>query len=129
MYQGKPLSRWLNYRTALKPMPRKIQEQEADDAVRQVGTNALSTLLRMLRAKESRWKTELMYWAQRQPIITMDYTRADEWNWAARRGFEVLGAKAQSAVPALIEIANQNISPESQYWAIDALGFIGPSAP
>ena len=74
MYQGKPLSRWLNYRTALKPMPRKIQEQEADDAVRQVGTNALSTLLRMLRAKESRWKTELMYWAQRQPIITIDYT-------------------------------------------------------
>src|ERR1035441_2154889 len=58
VYQGKPLSSWLNYRTALKPMPRKIQEQEADDAVRQAGTNALSTLLRMLRAKDSRWKTE-----------------------------------------------------------------------
>jgi hypothetical protein len=75
VYRGKRLSLWLNYRTALKA-------QEAHDAVRQAGTNAIPTLLRMLRAKDSGLKVGLMNLVQRQRIITIDYTRAEEW-----RGF------------------------------------------
>jgi HEAT repeat protein len=40
----------------------------------------------------------------------------------------VLGAKAQSAVPALIEIANQKISRSSRWYAIQALVLVGPPA-
>jgi len=50
VYQGKPLSSWL-IASATTGSP-EAQEQ-ANAAVRQVGTNALPTLLRMLRAKDS----------------------------------------------------------------------------
>jgi hypothetical protein len=42
--------------------------------------------------------------------------------------FFELGRSAQNAVPALIEIANQNISRDSQYYAVYSLGCIGPAA-
>jgi len=41
--------------------------------------------------------------------------------------FEVLGTNARSAVPALIEIAQRNVSEDSLSSAIDALEFIGPA--
>jgi HEAT repeat protein len=65
---------------------------------------------------------------RRQHSIKNEYPPAEDWNLGAQYGFSVLGAKAQSSVPALIEIANQNISSASQYCAIEALGYIGPPA-
>ena len=41
----------------------------------------------------------------------------------------MLSAKAQSAVPALIEIANQKLSRASRWYAIQALVMVGPPAP
>jgi hypothetical protein len=66
--------------------------------------------------------------AERQHFIKIKYTPAEELNYRALSGFGVLRAKAQSAVPALIEIANKNISHDSQCYAIAALVLIGPSA-
>jgi HEAT repeat protein len=66
--------------------------------------------------------------AKRQHIIKIEYTTAQEVNYRAACAFRVLGAEAQSAVPALIEIANRKISIASQYRAIESLGSIGPSA-
>ena len=130
VYHGKPLRSWLkDYAQVFRlPSNAALNTLNADEAVRQAGTNALPTLLRMLRAKDSAWKVKLMELAKRQHIINIDYTSAEIWNRAAPFAFGVLGAKAQTAVPALIEIANRNISPPSQYSAIMALGYIGPSA-
>jgi hypothetical protein len=136
VYQGKPLSIWLK---ANQSVPARAhapnfvaesdaQSQKADEAVRQAGTNALPTLLRMLRAKDSALKVKLMALAERQHFIKIKYTPAKERNHEAIRAFRVLGAKAKSAVPALIEIANRNISRESQSSAVAALAYIGPSA-
>jgi HEAT repeat protein len=122
-YQGYSLSSWLNnveYTGKLSA--------SAAEAVRQMGTEALPTLLRMLRAKDSSLKLQLMDWAARQPFVKIEHTPAEELNLRAKCAFAALGAKAQSAVPALIEIANQKISLESQTDAIHALGFIGPPA-
>jgi hypothetical protein len=47
---------------------------------------------------------------------------------AAVQVFPALGTNAHSAVPALLEIANQNISLKSRDSAVVALGFIGPPA-
>jgi HEAT repeat protein len=66
--------------------------------------------------------------AQSQHIIKIEYWPAEDWNFAAQEEFSVLGTNAQSAVPALIEIVNQNISRHSQISAVEALGNIGPSA-
>ena len=130
VYHGKLLSSWVkDYALAFRLPPNAaLNMLNVDEAVRQAGTNAIPTLLRMLRAKDSALKVKLMALAQRQHIINIEYTSAEKWNWAAPFAFGVLGARAQSAVPALIEIANRNISPASQCSAIMALGYIGPSA-
>ena len=122
VYQGKRLSSWL------KAHGGQGWQRNADEAVRQAGTNAIPTLLRMLCAKDSPLKAKFMDLAERQHIIKVQYTSAIFWNRAAEHGFEVLGAKAQSAVPALIEIADQKIPSTSQINAITALGLIGPSS-
>jgi hypothetical protein len=131
IYQGKPLSSWMKGYMMPDPPTFELlepQRQAADKALRHLGTNAIPTLLRMLRVRDSALKVKLMNLAQRQHIIKIGYTPAKDWNLAAQTGFFVLGAEAQSAVPALIEIVNQDISFESQYSAVFALGYIGPSA-
>ena len=125
LYQGKPLSEWLKACSGTDD-PEKLDG--ADEAVRQAGTNALPILLRMLRAKHSALELKLLGWAKRQHVIRIEARPVTEWNQIAAHGFFVLGAKAQSAAPALTEIANRNISCSSQLSAIQALGGIGPSA-
>jgi hypothetical protein len=124
VYKGRTLSSWL------KPdVEDDFHDLKAGEAVYHIGTNAIPSLLRMLRVKDSPFKVKFVSLVQKQRIIVIDnLTDAEYWNWAAARGFHVLGAKAQSAVPALLEIANQNISRTSQSYAIEALGFIGPPA-
>jgi hypothetical protein len=123
VYQGKPLSSWLKA-SELAPFQRDALEN-ANEAVRQAGTNALPTLLWMLRARDSALKVRLMDLAR---MVSIECTPAEDFNRATVDGFFVLGAKAQSAVPALIEIVNQNISAESRVCAIRALRVMGPPA-
>jgi len=68
--------------------------------------------------------------ARKQSIIKVNYTPDAVWNFRAKSGFRALGLndKAGSAVPALIAIAREGISPVSQSCAIQSLGFIGPQA-
>jgi HEAT repeat protein len=124
VYQGKRLAFWLY--AAYSGHGRN--GEGAEEAVRQAGTNAIPTLLRMLRAKDSALRVKATELARRQHLIDIEFTHAEGWNDAAVMGFHLLGSKAQSAVPALIEIANQNISSPSRNDAICALGMVGPSA-
>jgi HEAT repeat protein len=133
VYQGKRLSSWLEaYRlhgvAGVETWQVRVEQQEADEAVRHIGTNALPTLLRMLRAKDSAWKVMLMELAEREHFIHINYTPADELNSRACSAFGVLRGKAQNAVPALIRIYEQNISPASQFYVSRALIAIGPDA-
>jgi HEAT repeat protein len=96
--------------------------------VRRIGTNALLTLLRILRAKDSALKVKSMDLVKRQHYFRIEYTPADELNYRACSAFGVLRAKAQSAVPALVRIYEQNISPASQFYVSRALIAIGPDA-
>lgn len=122
-YRGKTLSSWLRgYVTS------PYLAQECDEAVVQAGTNAFPTLLRLLRAKDAGLRARLIVLLQRQHIIKIELTPAAAWNAAASSAFWLLGTNAQTAVPALIQIADQNISPESQRSAIYSLAGIGPAA-
>ena len=121
VYRGKPLSRW-------------IVEPEGAEAVRQAGTNAIPTLLRLLRAEDPALKIWAMNLVRRQRIIPDRFTSAYARMSMAAAGFSYLGADAQSAVPALIEVADQNLSSKSaydsyrRYQAIMSLGRIGRPA-
>jgi HEAT repeat protein len=136
IYQGKPLSWWLRPRYTMTIRASTAQEIEdtlkqrevANIVVRQIGTNAIPTLLGLLQAKDSPLKTKFFDLAAKQHIINFYYIPASEWNRAARDGFAQLGSSARNAVPALIKIANQKNSGTSQLYSISALGCIGPAA-
>jgi HEAT repeat protein len=129
VYEGKPLGVWLEgYDPSNRDAP--IGRWEADLAVRQIGTDAIPTLLRMLQARDSAVKLKLIAVAQRRHLIRIKHIPAALRNWEAVRGFEELGARASNAVPALIEMYDRDES--SQWltrWEIGlALGYIGPPA-
>jgi HEAT repeat protein len=131
VYQGRRLGDWLAvYKmdglSGAESWQVRVEQQQADEAVRHAGTNALPVLLRMLRAKDSALKVKCVAWAMRQHLIRINYIPADELNYRACSGFGALGAKAQSAVPALIEIASRNRSRASRWYAIQALVLVGP---
>ena len=85
--------------------------RKAHEAIRSIGTNAIPTLLQMLRATDPPLKIKLVALAQRQHLIKIRYTPAESLNAAAASGFHVLYSKGQTAVPALIEIAKESRSP------------------
>ncbi len=122
-YNGKPLREWL------KDFSFGVSDsREAEDAVRHIGTNAIPTLLSMLRAKDSGLKIRFGKLFARQSWIKIKITSAENKNLAAAYAFGVLAADAKSAVPELIQIYEKNISTESQCATADALGAIGPAA-
>jgi hypothetical protein len=112
----------------------------ADAAVRHIGTNAIPTLLEMLRQKDSPLTSKLIPWWGRH-IAEMPHLpsliRFPPWyrnqaqilNSEAERGFEILGTNAQQTVTALMEVYEQNISPSSQLYAHGSLSAIAVAAP
>jgi len=123
LYQGKRLSNWLaNDDGSLEA------ERSAQRAVIEAGTNAVPTLLRMLRQRDSRLKRKVMDLAQRQRFIRVHCTRAESRNAGAWVGFSTLRASAAFAVPSLMEICDLKISDPSQRYAVRSLTAIGPAA-
>jgi HEAT repeat protein len=82
----------------------------------------------MLRQKDSDTKCRIMELLQRQNLVKFHYISAHRRNQAAYFAFLKLGARAESAVPALMDIYELKISPFSQQATARSLGHIGPTA-
>jgi HEAT repeat protein len=130
LYKGEPLSIWL--RRYEDPNDDTVSEQiwhrEADEAVRCIGTNAIPTLLHLLCEKNSSLKTKLIHFLKNHPLLRIDLRSAVDSNRQAWEGFRVLGTNGIGAAPELVHIFQENISIDSQRFAISALGEIGDSA-
>jgi len=126
MYEGRPLSYWLegyNFDSRTE-----TSEQSADLAMREIGTNAIPTLLRMLQESDSPLKVKFFALVERQSLIKVRHVTAVERNYSAFKGFESLGASARVAVPVLIQIYGRNNSDETRIFTACSLGAIGPAA-
>lgn len=122
-YQGKSLSTWLR----AKPVWPE-EDDLARIAVRNIGTNAIPTLLRMLRETNSPSTLKMIAFSQRfdLPLSTVLPKVAKDENHLAMRGFYWLGAEASNAAPELLNIYHQNISESSQYNALYSLIAVNP---
>ena len=76
VYQGKRLTEWLlSYNVNLvipdsgENVRKMAQWTEADEAVRQIGINAVPTLLRLLRKKDSPLMLHVLALAQKQHLV------------------------------------------------------------
>jgi HEAT repeat protein len=126
-YQGKPLTYWLDIYGAESSDEAQLK---AAEAMRQIGTNTIPTLLRMLNAKDSRFKLSIMQLAYKQHLIKINWRIAQSQNNEALIGFTLLGPQGKSAVPALIEIYNERRpGPHNDPAAIAGiLASMGPAA-
>lgn len=90
-YQGKSLSEWLN----------ESDEVRAREALAEMGTNAIPFLLKSIADKDSPLKKKLLKLAGKQSVINFNIYSAQAKQLEAMAGFELLGAKAAPAIPAL----------------------------
>jgi hypothetical protein len=133
VYQGRTLTSWVkDFRQDASRRGAFIPNPAATAAIRQIGTNGIPTLLHLLRTKDSAFKANMMRLLARQRLIKVkvDYLSPIDWSQCVWFSFCALGTnKTQSAVPGLIEAANDSTIPlESRITAVSVLGPIGPSA-
>jgi hypothetical protein len=132
VYKGRPISQWLRghvMSSAANPPYGSPGWEEADRALRAVGTNAIPTLLSMIAAKDPPpLALKILAWAQNRPWISYQYHGAFERNQEALYAFKTLGTNAASAVPALAKIYVKKVTWSSKNCAAGALGSIGSAA-
>lgn len=120
---GKPLTQWMEGYVGGPSVT-----AAANQVLEKVGTNAIPTLLRMLQKRDSNFKRKVMELVQKQHFIKIHYLPAERCNQAAYFAFLKLGARAEAAVPELIQIFELNISPFSQQCTASSLASLGPAA-
>jgi hypothetical protein len=129
VYEGKTLSRWLeNYDPANTNSSPQLEE-DANNAIQVMGTNAIPALLRMLESHDSKFKLWAVYIATRQHLIEVRFVPDYDRYMRVMQAFDALGWQAQSAVPELIRIYDQSppATPQANVAAL-ALASIGPPA-
>jgi hypothetical protein len=77
--------------------------EDIEQAVGEIGTNAIPTLLRWSssRSSESRLKIGVMRLLVRQPVFEVHFPSSSGLSFAATYGFRALGTNAAAAVPEL----------------------------
>jgi HEAT repeats len=125
VYDGKTLGFWL---VQLGPgQGTNYDEKHHDEAVvavQKIGTNAIPFLLRLLQARDSKFKS--LFGALDIPGIRL--TRAMDLNYRGLLGFQALGPQAAGAVPELIGQLHKGLNEGQVYDLEYALGYIGPAA-
>jgi hypothetical protein len=105
-YGGRKLTEWL--KLYLQSPDGFNHGQEAAEAVRHIGTNAMPWLLNWTDYEPAAWKMMLASnapatagWSGyfRFAHLRLLHSRADDLNWLARFGFQILGPQARPALP------------------------------
>ncbi len=99
-YQGRRLSAWLRD-LEHGGTEMTVRNVHAREAVRQIGTNAVPCLLKMLRAQDPQWKTDVVGWLQNECSIDWSFSLARVQWQRAIIGFDALGRVAEPAIPDL----------------------------
>jgi hypothetical protein len=126
-YQGRQLDSWLDDCLPSAPPPAR---EKATEAVRHIGTNAVPTLVRMLRQKDSKFKLRLIQLIQMQHWVHFNFESSADRHLEAMSGIAFLGPEAKSAVPALLEIYNEHRTNyyDSSLTMAQLIANMGPAA-
>lgn len=127
--QGRTLTDWIEesgttYTSFRGPKGSDPRNQTARNAVKQIGTNGIPTLLKMIQAQDPPPKARFISWANRTgtPIHFRDATEL--WS-LAHEGFTILGKDAADATPSLIALA-RGPDPALSFRALFCLPLINP---
>lgn len=129
-YQGKTVTQWAGqYGTNHWRRGTREAAQEAETAIRQIGTRATPILLKHMWVKESALKKKLRSVAPRGLWITLhiDDTSIDRRRMGAA-GLVALGTNATPVLPELIQIATHHPEEDARYIAVFTIRNLGPVA-
>lgn len=119
-FQGRALSQWLG---DIENARDDHEAESAKNAVRQIGTNAIPSLLGMMQAEDSKLKETLITLLARLHISRVRITDASGKHLRALFGFQALGTQASSAIPELKTLMN---NPKIVHFTAGALVNISP---
>ena len=121
VYQGITFSEWAN---RLDPHGAYIVGQEPPEvlAIREIGTNAIPTLLKWIVSNEP---AEHSHDSEKRPLAPCFYPSKPQ---RATMVFNILGEKARPAIPELTKLAMRYSDHERVDRCIDALSSIGTEA-
>lgn len=128
-YQGKRLSAWLG--VYMNAPNNATAEEQAADAVRHIGTNALPFLVKWMDYEQPKWRDKLANKLVRVPIpfaraVVGPLLGAGRYRaGVAVLGFDILREEAAPAVPALAPMLRDWNSPHRAYRALFALTYVG----
>ena len=126
-YQGKPLTFWLSRAAERNFFDEKDPTvTECRAAIRSIGTNALPALLRILKAKDSKLKTQLADLLERQDYVRFTLQSVEQQKRKADVGFYLLGDLSSNALPELIDLC-KHPSPYSKTIAETTLMRLYPA--
>jgi HEAT repeats len=122
VYRGKKLSVWLeNYYKD----PGIGDYGQADQAVCELGTKGLPTLLDMVAARDSRFKIELEKWLKKLGAKNFRFVRANTLHIRAVHAFRALRERGRPAIPELAKLLEK---PDTADCAAKCLAVIGDEA-
>ena len=137
-YAGKGLSKWLeafdefpvgipaDFASDLNNKPPAIQQSE--EALRQIGTNALPFLIKLLNSHSSRFERKLRAAGEWAHLLKQSgLPSKDQRRVRAILGLNALGAEAIPAIPELLALIEKGAT-DGQYAATLVLSHLGPRA-
>jgi hypothetical protein len=132
-YKGRRLNQWLEMcaLVPLGPDARGARTAEAaNEAVRQIGTNALPVLLRWTERSAPPWKDRL--YSALQPLasrlgqgeaLLFDVLQGERRaHWLSTYGFSILGEDARAATPELVRIMTAGSGGTNAIYALSIIG-------
>ena len=104
--------------------PTKMPKRRRAGLYLKIGTDAIPSLLQMLRAHGSPLKTKLLTWASQHSFGRINYVSPETLNFRAEIAFGYIarGDEAAGSIPELIRILDQHLSPESEASTARILG-------
>jgi HEAT repeat protein len=129
-YGGRSLSDWValgsDYRDPEWPENAAVQ-----NAIREIGTNAIPFLVQWVRKEPSKWKQRIALIARSSPWKRDIYWRSEDesvlYANRATAAFKALGTNANGAIPDLWKLLNDPDLNDTRYRAASALALIGPA--
>jgi hypothetical protein len=124
VYEGRRLTEWLQ-ELDKTPFTKESRDQ-AIEAVRHIGTNAIPFLEQLLRP-DPWWKQKFIELSRKSPKVRLRLTRAARRQRLAVRGIEALGPLAKPLIPMMIELLKEG-DVSSKVTAMVSLPQIGSAA-
>jgi hypothetical protein len=127
VYRGHELSYWI---ARYNPPAVTPSQEEAYNAINQIGTNAIPSLLHWVAYRPSSFRVKIDPLLYKLPnkFFPNFITRAEERADHASDAFRVLGQRATNAIPALLLLATNSTDREITRRCSWALGYTGASA-